>query len=297
MPGPSPDRFGTQYAEDDPFKAAARRHQSRFRVESLGVSEFRDYGNRLPSSAAIAGMNFYPWPGLLDAVAERFGHSDKKLYWDMLRSEHIPFNFFIPLRDLAVTRSLISGWTGDPVKQIGKIIVEWAPEPSGEYLADNTSFDTYVEYERDDQTRGAVGVEVKYTERSYSWGQRERAQMSDPESAYHRVHGAADLYLSGAQTDLATRSLKQLWRNQLLGEAMVQRGLVSRFTSVLLYPRGNEYLARVSTRYSLQLKPAQRHRFMAVPYEQFIAQARALDPGDDGVRWLNYLEARYVVTG
>jgi hypothetical protein len=35
-------------------------------------------------------------------------------------------------------------------------------------LGDNTSFDAYVEYRATDGARGAIGVEVKFTERAES---------------------------------------------------------------------------------------------------------------------------------
>lgn len=93
---PSNTIYGPQCARDDRFKAAARLQQSRFRVQHLGLAEYRDYGSRLPEDAALAGRNFYPWPGMMDAVTERFSLEDKKLYWDMLASDNVPFNFFVP---------------------------------------------------------------------------------------------------------------------------------------------------------------------------------------------------------
>lgn len=291
----SDTKYGPQYAKDDAFKAAARLHQSRFRVHDLDVSDFREYGNRLPSTAALAGKNFYPWPGLLEAVAKRFGHGDKKLYWDMLASDNVPFNFFVPLRDLPLAKHIVAAWTGDSVERIVRIEIEWAPSPSREHLGDSTSFDAYIEYERTDRRLGAVGVEAKYTEREYGWGAQERTRMLGLDSPYHRVHRTARLYRDDALPKLATRRLKQFWRNQLLGEAMLQRGSLARFTSVLLYPSANSHFSHATAEYAALVQPEESHRFASVPFEQFIATCRSKCETSASSDWLDYLEKRYIV--
>lgn len=50
--------IGTQYQPDDEFKAQARRFQSKYRAEVLGV-DFQDYGNRLSDPDAEALLNYY----------------------------------------------------------------------------------------------------------------------------------------------------------------------------------------------------------------------------------------------
>lgn len=289
-------QYGPQYGGDDAFKAAARLHQSRYRVEQLGIDAYRDYGNRLATEAALAGKNFYPWPGMMEVATKRFGKGDKPLYSDMLRSEHVPFNFFVPLRDVTFTRGLIAGWTRDDVQTISSIELEWAPKPAREYLDDNTSFDAYVTYATRDGQRGAVGIEVKYTEGEYGWGKRERLRMFDESSPYHRVHRSAGIYANDALPTLATKRFKQLWRNQLLGEAMLQHRSkpVARFTSVVLYPSANEHFATATPEYTQLLKPDARNSFVAVTYESFIETCRALNSGAAAAQWLDYLEARYI---
>ena len=77
----------------------AREHQSKYRAEVLQLDDYNDYGNRLARKDAAAGKNFYTdFPGLLDEVRKKFPYKYSPLYYDMLRSEHIPFNFFAPLK-------------------------------------------------------------------------------------------------------------------------------------------------------------------------------------------------------
>jgi hypothetical protein len=286
--------LGRQYAGDDAFKARARLHQSRFRVRDLGLAAYRDYGNRLAPVDAAAGKNFFDCPEVLEAVRGR-GLGDTVLCRDMLRSEHIPFNLFVPMRDQSWAAALVSGWVGRPVARVVRIDIGWAPRPKSAYLDDHTSFDTYLEYVEPDGTCGGVGIEVKYTEGEYPWGKHERARSFAEDSAYLRVHDTAQLYVDDALVHLRTKRLKQLWRNHLLGEAILLHDPhVERFTSVLMYPAGNVHYAAAAPEYQALLRPERQGSFAAVTFEQFVAQARRLAKSEESGRWLNYLQRRYL---
>lgn len=288
--------LGPQYGGDNAFKRRARLHQSRFRVEQLGVHAYRDFGNRLVTADALAGGNFYTaWPGLLNAVTERYEARDTRLYWDMLRSEHMPFNLFVPLRD---EHTLVEAWvhrvTGERPCRVLQLDVEFAPAPKKAYLDDSTSFDVFVRYEREDGGLGGVGVEVKYTEGEYPYGKQERLRMFSDDSPYHRVHDRSEMYLEGVVPELRTERFKQVWRNHLLGEAMVQRDELARFTSVLLFPEGNEHFAEVMEEYPRLLRPERRARVVAQTFNEFLEVLGAAGGSDRVAPWLAYLRRRYV---
>ena len=235
------------------------------------------YGNRLCTADALAGKNFYPWPGMLAAIERRYGLADTKLSFDMLRSEHIPFNFFVPLRGHAAMTQLAREWSGVEVAQIVSVEIERAPTPKARFLDDNTSFDAYVEYRAKDGTRGAIGVEVKFTESEYPWGRTERTRMFADRSRYLLVHEASGIYGPGSLELLRTPRFKQLWRNQLLGEAMLQYPKlgVEHFTSVLLYPSGNTHFVEVTREYEKMQVPARTSAcFRGVTFEDFIVTCR-----------------------
>jgi hypothetical protein len=290
--------FGPQYAPDDDFKRRARLHQSRFRVQQLGLGEYREYGNRLAPADAVAGRNFHAWPGMLEAVANRFGARDKKIYFDMLASDHLPFNLFVPLVGHSATKGLVSDWTGVEVAEITALDFEWAPAPKSHYLDDNTSFDVYITYRTPSGEAGAVGVEVKYTEREYPWGTQERARMFSSASRYLAVHQASGLYKADSLERLRTPLFKQFWRNHLLGEAMLQRGSqgLARFTSVLLYPAGNKHFDAAARQYGDLLLPDRKPgAFRAMTYEAFIAYCRSCTKTPQHLAWTDYLTQRYIV--
>lgn len=232
-------------------------------------------------------------------MQDRYGLGDTALCRDMLRSEHIPFNLFVPMRGRPWASDLFNGWAGCPIEHVRKIAIEWAPAPKSEYLDDNTSFDAFVEYVTTDGVPGALGVEVKYTEGAYAWGQTERARMFNAGSLYLRAHKAADLYASHALDQLRTRRLKQLWRNQLLGATMLQhpKSSIERFTSVLVYPSGNDHMTRAVSEYEQLLRPEQQSAFRAVTFEELIGELRNLITGKPLLEWVTYFEKRYLIRG
>jgi hypothetical protein len=235
---------------------------------------------------------------MLAAIERRYRLADTKLSFDMLRSEHIPFKFFVPLRDHAAMIPLAREWSGVEVAEILSVKIEWAPQPKALFLDDNTSFDAYVDYRAKDGTRGALGVEVKFTEREYPWGKTERTRMFDDRSRYHLVHGASGIYGAGGLELLRTPRFKQLWRNHLLGEAMLQRPELGfeHFTSVLLYPKGNAHFVEVTHEYEQLLVPTRTSAtFRGVTFEAFVATCREHARAPQDREWADYLAARYLV--
>jgi hypothetical protein len=97
---------------------------------------------------------------------------------------------------------------------------------------------------------------------------------------------------------LRTRRLKQLWRNQLLGEAMLQsaKSGFEHFTSVLLYPNGNAHFAEVTHEYEKLLADARTSAaFRGVTFEDFIATCRDYARTAEDRGWVDYLACRYLV--
>ena len=92
--------IGGQYSKDDRtdpsgFLRRARLHQSIFRANYLDLP-YDTYGNYLTKEDGENGKNFYDGFGIFDAV-KKYRKYNKPLYSNLLRSEHIPFNIFIPL--------------------------------------------------------------------------------------------------------------------------------------------------------------------------------------------------------
>ena len=96
---------GKKYRYDDEFKAKARAHQFAFRENEL--NDFFDEKNPqviLSPDAAKQGLIFCDiYRELIKSKVKSFKSS--ALFSNMLRSEHIPYNIFIPLEEDFRTRT------------------------------------------------------------------------------------------------------------------------------------------------------------------------------------------------
>jgi radical SAM enzyme (TIGR01210 family) len=187
---------------------------------------------------------------------------------NMLRSEHIAYNIFFPLEKLRQKKDsrlidLIELWANKTtsIKSIDNIKIEYAPLKA---LDDNTSFDAYIEYTTKSKKKGAIGIEVKYTESSYKYGNTERAEMFNEsgESKYLTPTKDCGFYVEGANLRLREKKLKQPWRNHLLGIVLLsgENKLYDEFYSLHLYPSINTYQEDVCNKYRNQLQFQKRCR-------------------------------------
>lgn len=295
------ESIGPQYPKDrqaDPtgFLESARAHQSRFRAEKLRVPCDR-YGNYLLEEDARKGLNFYQGFGILEAAKKRYPTYSRSLFANMLRSEHVPLNLFVPLNsDDELRRAAFSAWLGYGIRTISELRIEHAPAPRSEYLNDRTSFDAYVEYEDEAGLLGLVGIEVKYTEREYALtaGSKEDRDLTDRSASYFRVMNSSGIYHSASVGELVTDVYRQIWRNQLLGESILQRHReqYAYATLMVVYPSANLHMARACEGYRRFLVRPDDN-FKALTYEQFISDCRKTTTDPKMMEWLNYLEERY----
>ena len=279
--------IGPQYDPDDTFKAAARLHQSNYRANVLDV-KYSEYGNRLTNADGRALLNYYDGLGIREVLRQRYPQYSKRRDADMLRSEHIPFNVLSPLSgrpDLA--RMIIKNAFGKKLEGPFELRIEWAPEPKHNYLDDMTSFDAYLQGLGDDGKLVGIGVEVKYTERGYRIGKSEAERVHDPSSTYWTITHRAGVFAESELGDLAEDDLRQIWRNHLLGLAMVDRGDIARFVSVTLYPSGNTHFTHALEKYQGYLKGSARSSVRGCTFERFIECIR----GDHDIeRWKLFLK-------
>lgn len=299
-----PHELGLPYKKDniaDPsgFLAQARLHQSRYRATVLDVP-CEKYGNYLQTTDAWErGLNFYGDFGIFDEVKKRYPKYSKPLYANMLRSEHIPFNMFIPLlRNPDFCRVVLSQLTDLPIRGIDDVKIEYAPKPASKYLNDRTSFDVYVEYTHEDGDTGIMGIEVKYTERSYKLTKdsKEETDIQNLQSKYHSVSAKSELYKPEAISLLKTDRFRQIWRNQLLGESILieDKDKFKHFTSVTIFPEAKNHFVEASEDY-MALLVQNDHKFVPVTYERFLAVCEKYCPDERYAKWIEYLRSRYIV--
>ena len=295
-------KLGNQYSKDHildqtGFKSKARLHQSRFRAEFLNV-DFVEYGNRLSTKDGLSGLNFYNGFDIFKAVKKRYQRYKKGLYSDMLRSEHIPFNLFIPLdRDRNFCAKIFNHFMNDRIKTIDRIEIEYAPPFPKNYLNDRTSFDSYIEYTDNLNEKGLIGIEVKYTEHEYKLKpkSKEDDDIKNKTSPYYSVTKKADLYHSEAIEKLPTDLFRQIWRNHILGESILQKHKNFKyFTSITFFPSGNLHFVETSKQY-IKLLKKNNHNFISITFEDFLSVAKVNSPNEKFDDWIKYLIDRYIV--
>ena len=288
------------------FLHQARESQEAFLERRFGEGSVQAPRVQLSRTLAANGANFVDLPVVRESLRHRFpgGWRDglmpeSPLFNDMLRSQHIPFNLFAPLISVQGTsaiNTLFSELLSCQVEEVCDIRIEHAPQEAQNLLGDNTAFDVFAELKLQDQSAAAVGVEVKYTEGSYAWGKTERQRMFDEASEYCRITSSSGIYHPGALSTLRTPRQKQNWRNQLLGECLMQTDpRISTFWYVYLYPARSEYHHEVAKQYEKLLrKDNPKARFLAITYEDHLSVAERTVGEIDGVSWVAYARERYL---
>jgi len=295
--------IGTQYKRDDKtdksgFLRKARFHQSKFRAEYL-KSPCDKYGNYLTQEDAKNGLNFFEGFEIFEAV-QNFSKYKKALYANLLRSEHIPFNLFIPLdKDKEYAKMVFIEILGQEISSIDRIEIEYAPKPKKDYLNDATAFDAYIEYSLPNYSKGIIGIEVKYTEREYPLkaNSKEDKEINDLTSPYFRVTENCGLFKPNSTPQLISNKFRQVWRNHILGESILlkDRTNFSKFTSITLFPKANKHFVKTNADYQ-NLLIKNDNNFIGLTFEKLFEILENHSPNNKYTDWVKYLNSRYIVT-
>ena len=236
--------IGPQYKRDDEFTRRMRWHQSWYRARVLRVahgpgplpSSRTPYGNMLDEGAASRGLNFLTadiFELAKQRVATRTGAVDEfRLMRNMLSSQPMCFNLFGMLalnHDMAT--DMVRALWGAHVKRVTDVRFEWAPQPTGEYLDDQTAFDVFIEYKGDGGQAGFIGIEAKLTE---PFSQRHYDKLT-----YRRWMTPDSPWRGASREAVADIQHNQLWRDHLLAWSMLRhpsRRYRSGHLSVVFHP-------------------------------------------------------------
>ena len=305
-----------QYKYDAPWQAKARKHQSDFRELEMKVPAIPNtsrsgcYGNVISANDGASGVNFY-LPFRKEIIWDLNGKTGAILT-NVLRSEHIPYNIFFPMRhDLQKAALLFRTLTGKDMATIQNIVIEYAPAPKEEYLDDLTSFDAYVDYRDSTGEKCGIGIEVKYTEQGYQIGKGEENKISDRNSTYYRVTRESGCFDYGGFSDEEFiernfgkhergNDLRQLWRNHILGLSMkLHKDGLKDFLSIHLYPSFNEHFnpktSTVLTDYCSLLNDSGKATFMPLTFEDLFKAMKNCGMSEIDEGWIPYLTRRYIL--
>ena len=249
------------------FLKEAAKHQTEFRKKiSKDCKKFPNYPDVqywLTDADGKKGKIYYDGFDIFKSVRERYPNFHDQRDSNMLRSEHIPFNLFIPFRkDLYFCKKVFNEILGNCIKQIDNqsivdnkknIKIEYAPSPKEKYLNDRTSFDAYIEYTHSDNSKGIIAIEVKYTEKEYPLkkGSKQEKDINDETGKYYTVTKESGIYKSNVIDKLKTDLFRQIWRNHLLAESILieDKDKFKHAHSLIFYPKANEHFTEAGKEY------------------------------------------------
>lgn len=309
---------------DAPFKRKCRIHQSWFREKVLklgmgvnprthrAVNETEEEFlvrrqmvediNHLTDTDASQLMNFVPsfHEEIRNALIRRYGKVpvSHDLMNDMLRSENIPWNIFVPMfqdKDAAicVLRKLTN-------RNNIKEITDWKIEYNPKTLGDNTAFDAFVQYRTDEGNPGIIGIEVKYTEEGYKVHQKEQDRIDDPDSSYSKVTRDSHCFIDTNTDQFNTREYIQIWRNHMLAISMGTE-YKYQYDSVTIYPSGNTHFHSANgytgalEQYMNMLTDSGKSTFHYASFEELFNLFGTSYNDERHKSWVDYLKTRYIV--
>lgn len=304
---------------DNSVRRAARKGQSWYRYHCLHCGfdpkhPQGKYGAYLKPSDARAGKIFYPpyKDRILDAINMRYPDKDdfnlSPLFANLLRSEHIPWNIFIPMHDnLSAAAKTFDEIIGNgSIAEVLDILIEYAPEKQFA-LNDGTSFDTFVIYRHTDGTLGGIGIEIKYTESGYPL-KRESKEYNDIMRGDNKKYADITRNCGFYRSDIATTPLmhsplvrnefRQIWRNHILGASMLGNGSIKynlkHFFSITIYPQANTHFFKCIPLYEKMLTDYGKSTFKGITYEEFFDIMDKHFVSKEEKQWINYLIIRYL---
>lgn len=294
--------LGPQHKPDKPFTATMRRHQSWYRADVLGVpcgvgprsGSKNSFGNMLRAEDGARGLNFLSASAFQVAkarIAQGHGAVESfRLLNNMLSSMPLCFNLFGPLAlDLGLAKCLLGPLLPGELAEVTRVLLEFSPTPAGEYLADRTAFDAFVEYRRPDGRLAAVGIETKLTE-PFSQKLYDRSE--------YRRWMAGGPWLASAVDRVQRMEHNQLWRDHLLAIAMRDHpdSPYAEVRLAVVHHPLDAACVEVLDGYASLLKPGDR-TLLRWPMDALVRgfMAAARDAGSQ--EWLAAFELRYLALG
>lgn len=294
------------------FMRLARLHQEQIVKEwgkEMGKEIWNDKPGRgveLKEEYAKAGLIFYE--GFRKDIIDLYRSGNTKIGMMMLRnalrSEHIPYNLFFPMmqkENKEQTKDFFNELLAtDAVAEVIEMRIEYAPQPREEYLYDGTSFDAFLLYRHKDGAKGAIGIEIKYTEKEYFIGDREYHNTHDAKGnvklskEYSKATTGSGYYKPNTEALLVEDELRQIWRNHILGASMVLHGDIEHFTSVTIFPNKNPHFHVAGPHYREVLTEKGNDSFKTYTYEHVFSLLAKHFTSEEHVKWVSYLNDRYL---
>lgn len=283
------------------FKKKAKKQQLIFFKENnqslIEKKVGRAQDHWLNDEAAKDGKTFHSGYEIFEAVKNHRGTKTDipEWFYDTLRSQHIPFNFFIPLiieKNLCV--SVLNKLFQLNIAKISAIEFEY-PLHKDNPLNDKTSFDAFISFTTTENTKGFIGFEIKYTEGGYSPTTKEKELAGTENSVYYKETAKSGLYNNSNEPLLIENTYRQIWRNHLLASAFA-KDQYQQFFSVTIYPAGNTHFTDAIKVFETFLTETGKSTLKGITYETFFQALIDCSETEKQRDWVKYLVKRYLVS-
>lgn len=207
---------------------------------------------------------------------------ENRLFNNLLSSQPLCFNFFGELKmDLVLATEIIRCFFQE-VTKVTNVWFEYAP--SAKHTNDNSAFDIAIEMEIQGRT-GLLGMECKFTE-PFSPKEYDKP-------AYREIFQKSDVFNEEYLTYTASR-YNQLFRNQLMAEAMIQNEDYDFVYTGLFCHQEDKNANKIGDEFGVLLDL--EVEFKVITFKGFIERVQQLPLTWEQREWTMMLWARYCST-
>jgi hypothetical protein len=191
---------------------------------------------------------------------------EDRLFNNLLSSQPLCFNFFGKLKKDTILALRVLRCFYPELTEVLNVKFEFAPD--GKYTNDNSAFDVAFEVMAGDK-KGLLGIECKYTD-FFSPKEYDREE-------YLRIYNKSKntIFIAPYKNYIASK-FNQLFRNQLIGEALVQNKEYDFiFTGLFCHQSDNE-AQNTATEFQSMLKDG-KSKFQVITYREYLETIQRLE--------------------
>jgi len=249
---------------DTKFAAYARQLQDNWRKkQKLPIGSYKNskgeviiLGNYIEKKQAFkTGANFLS-ENILNVVIKALVNKENgakieknRLFTNLLSSQPLAFNLF---GELAHNKKLATRFFHDlfpdRVLEVEEILFEHSSGRGNcEYTCDHSAFDVFIKYKTLTNTKGFIGIEVKYSENL-------KDKPSTHKKRYEDLASESGIYNPKSIEFLKQRPIQQIWRDHLLAIAHLRHKKENFAEGFFIYllPKKNVECQRAVNYYTMQ---------------------------------------------
>jgi hypothetical protein len=207
---------------------------------------------------------------------------ENRLYNNLLSSQPLCFNFFGELKENKVLALNVLRQFWPELTEVKHVMFEYAPEEN--YTNDNSAFDVAFIVMEGAQC-GIVGLECKYTDTFSSTPYRK----TEYKNVFKKCR---DVVFTAEYDEFVAPKYNQLFRNQLIAEALVQNGKYQFAYTGLFCHQDDKSALKTGEEFQSMLRSGNQ-KFNTITYQDFIEKMQQLEISWDFRQLTMLLWARY----